>query len=236
MARSRPMTREDYTEPFTEKELRAGAHRKRAGGLWDELGRRQLDYLSARGLERTSRFLDVGCGPLRGGIHFARYLDPGCYFGIDVNESLLDAGYELELTPELRSKLPRDHLRATDRFDCDFGVEFDFVLAHSLFTHLPLNDIRLCLHRVAEQTKVGGRFFATFFEAPADFPVDGILDAPKKIEPGARRTGKHPDRNPFWYWPGDLEWAASFSPWQFRYIGDWGHPRRQNMVEFLRTP
>jgi SAM-dependent methyltransferase len=230
------MTREDYAEPFTAEELRAGAHRARAGGLWEELGGLQLDFLVAAGLVPESRLLDVGCGPLRGGVHFVRYLAAERYFGIDVNESLLDAGYELELTPELRAKLPRNHLRTTDRFDCDFGVEFDFVLAHSLFTHVPLNDIRLCLYRVAQRTRIGGRFYATFFEAPADFPLDGVLDAPRKPQPGARRTGKHPDRNPFWYWAGDLEWAAGFSPWQFRYIGDWGHPRSQNMVEFLRTP
>ena len=29
--------------------------------------------------------------------------------------------------------------------------------------------------------------------------------------------------------------AASFGPWQFRYIGDWVHPRRQMIVEYTRT-
>jgi hypothetical protein len=226
------MSREDYAQPFSDEEIQKGTHRTRAGGLWEELGRLQVDFLVGAGLEPSSRLLDIGCGPLRGGVHFIRYLEAERYFGIDVNESLLDAGYDLELPAQLRSKLPRANLRATDRFECDFGVEFDFALAHSLFTHLALNDIRLCLYRVAAQMKVGGRLFATFFEAPAEYPLDGVLTAPR----GKKGRGKRSERNPFWYWPADLEWAASFSPWQYHYIGDWGHPRYQNMVELVRTP
>jgi SAM-dependent methyltransferase len=225
-----PRTREDYAKPFTDDQLRAGKHRERAGGLWQRMGALQLDFLVRQGLERSAYLLDVGCGPLRGGIRFVDFLEAGHYYGIDVNESLLEVGYEAELPEKLRDKLPRDHLRVTDRFDCDFGVTFDFALAQSLFTHIPLNDIRLCLYRVARQMNVGGRFFATFFEAEAGFPVDGILD-----EGSEKKRGKYGERNPFWYWPADLEWAASFAPWRFRYIGDWNHPRNQKMVEFVRT-
>jgi SAM-dependent methyltransferase len=195
------------------------------------MGKHQLGFAVEHGLQPSSRLLDIGCGPLRAGIHFVRYLEPGNYYGIDVNESMLEAGYELEMPKELRAKLPRDHLRPTDRFDCDFGVKFDFAVAQSVFTHIDLNRIRLCLYRLAPQMLPGGRFYATFFEAPADFPLDGVLD--EEVE---KRRPKVTERNPFWYWPGDLEWAARFAPWQFRYIGDWGHPRNQKMVEFTRVP
>ncbi len=224
MPRGRPRNRADYARPFTAEQVERGRHRRRAGGLWGRMGKLQLDFMVAHGLRPGARLLDVGCGPLRAGIHFVDYLDPGNYYGIDVNESLLDIGYDIELPPALRSKLPREHLRCTDRFDCDFGISFDFAIAQSLFTHIPLNDIRLCLYRVARVLKVGGSFFATFFEAPPGFPLDGVLG--KDV---------YSERNPFWYWPGDLEWAASVAPWRFRYIGDWRHPRDQRMAEFVRT-
>jgi SAM-dependent methyltransferase len=224
------MKRYDYAKPLTKKQLRRGKHRRFVAGRWEQMGRRQLGFMKSRGLEPHHRLLDVACGPLRAGICFVDYLEPGNYYGIDINQSLLDIGYERELPGQLREKLPRDHLRATQRFDVDFGVEFDFALAQSLFTHIPLNDIRLCLARVAKAMKVGGSFYATFFEAPPDFPVDGVID-----QGVAKKRARYGERNPFWYWPGDLEWAASFSPWEFRYIGDWNHPRGQRMVEFVRT-
>jgi SAM-dependent methyltransferase len=214
---------------FTAEQLRRGAHRKRVGLLWDEVGKLQFDFMVAQGLQPHDRFLDVGCGALRGGVRFVGYLDEGNYYGIDINKSLLEAGYDMELTDELRSKLPRKQLRRTNRFDCDFGVQFDAAIAQSLFTHLPLNDIRLCLYRVAAHMKIGGHFFATFFEAPGGLALDAVLDE-------GTRVSKFSERNHFWYWPGDLEWAASFSPWEFRYVGDWGHPRDQKMVEFVRVP
>ncbi|MGH8868829.1 MAG: class I SAM-dependent methyltransferase [Actinomycetes bacterium] len=196
------------------------------GSLWETVGRLQLDFLVGHGLRPHHRLLDVGCGTLRGGVRVAEYLEPGHYHGIEVNPSLLDTGYQRELTPHARERLPRENLRATDRFDCDFGVPFDYAIAPSLFSHIPLNHIRLCLYRVAHVMAPGGRFFATFSEAPKDFPLDDV-------QPGAR--GAWTERNPFFYYRGDLAWAASFSPWKASYVGDWGHPRGLKMVEFRRT-
>jgi SAM-dependent methyltransferase len=217
----------DYAKRLTREELEQGAHRKRAGGLWRKMGKLQLRFLIAHGLEPRHRLLDVGCGPLRAGVRLVDYLDPGNYYGVDINESLLDVGYEVELPDDVRAKLPRSHLRATDRFDCDFGVTFDFAIAQSLFTHISLNQIRLCLFRVAAHMNVGGRLYATFFEVEPETALDHVQEARQCI---------HSERNPYWYWPDDLKWAASFSPWRFRYIGEWGHPRNQRIVEFERRP
>jgi SAM-dependent methyltransferase len=202
----------------------------RVGGRWRQMGEHQRDFLVGQGLEPDALFLDVGCGALRAGIPLVEYLEPGGYYGIDINQSLLDAGYEVEMPAELRGKLPRDHLRATDRFDCDFGVTFDWAIAQSLFTHIALNDIRLCLYRVAKVMRPGGRFYVTIFEAPQGFPVDGLLESK-----GTGKAKKYGERNPFWYWASDIEWAAGLSPWSYRYIGDWAHPRGQHMIELTRT-
>jgi cyclopropane fatty-acyl-phospholipid synthase-like methyltransferase len=189
------------------------------------MGPKQLEFLVGQGLEPRHRLLDIGCGPLRAGIHFVDHLDPERYYGIDINETLLDAGYEHELPARLREKLPRDHLRATDRFDCDFGVDFDYAIAQSVFTHVSLNHVRLCLYRVAQQMAPGGRFFATFFEAPRSHP----LDAP--LNDGRRWT----ERNAFFYYRSDLKWAARCADWEVHYIGKWGHPGGQRMIEFRRS-
>jgi SAM-dependent methyltransferase len=214
----------DYAKPLPKAAVRKGRHRKRVGGRWDELGALQLEFMVAQGLQPEHRLLDVGCGALRAGIRFVDYLQPSGYYGIDINETLLDAGFEHELPHHLRSKLPRDHLRATDRFDCDFGVQFDFAIAQSVFTHMSLNQIRLCLFRLADVMPPGGRLLASYFEAPRSHPLD---------QPRARGR-LWTERNAFFYYRDDLRFAAQRAPWELRYIGAWGHPRHQRMMEFRR--
>ena len=206
--------------------VEAGKHRKFVGGRWDVIGPHQLDYAKSEGLEPSMKMLDVGCGALRAGIHFVDYLDAGNYYGIDINVSLIEAGYNTEMSNEGRAKLPIENLRATDRFDGDFGVKFDFAIANSVFTHMSLNHIRLCLHRLAPVMNSGASFYATFFEQPDDFPVDGIFGkAPKR---------RFTERNVFWYYQDDLAWAAERVPFTAEYIGDWGHPRNQRMMKYTR--
>ena len=144
-------TYEDSAE--IQRGVNEGRHRELIGGMWDEIGRLQFEYMVANGLERRSRLIDVGCGSLRGGVHFVSYLDEGRYFGLDSNLPLLQAGYDVELKAlDLQAKLPRQNLLCDDEFSFDlFGPEFDFAIAQSLFTHLPVNHIRLCLTRLARK-------------------------------------------------------------------------------------
>ena len=99
-------------------------------------------------------------------------------------------------------------------------------IAQSVFTHIPLNQMRLCLYRVAKVMRPGGRFYVTFFEHGRKFPLD---QAPKT-------RNRWTERNTFWYYRADLRWVAERSPWKARYIGDWDHPDGQRMMEYTRLP
>ncbi|MGH7055210.1 MAG: hypothetical protein ACREFK_05155 [Stellaceae bacterium] len=82
----------------------------RIGGFWEEIGKFQFAVMTAHGLMPRHSLLDIGCGCLRGGVHFIRYLEPGNYVGVDVNQSLLDAGYDVELASAgLQARMPRGH-------------------------------------------------------------------------------------------------------------------------------
>lgn len=212
----------DAGRSFTPEEIANNKHRKYVGGRWEEAATHQHDFLVQQGLEPQHRFLDVACGSFRAGRRLIEHLNPGNYYGVDINADLLSVGYDEELTDEQRSRLPTENLRVTDRFDCDFGVGFDMAIAQSLFTHVSLNHTRLCMYRVAKVMNPGGKFYATFNERSSDFPVDGF------------QRKRATERNPFWYYAEDMRWASSFSPWKFRYIGDWGHPRQQKIVELTR--
>jgi SAM-dependent methyltransferase len=206
-----------------------GRHRNIIGGLWDEIGTLQIEFLKAHGLAPSDIVIDIGCGCLRGGVHFIDYLDAGNYHGIDLSAALLDAGYDVELAGlGLQDKLPRSNLLADGQFGFDhFGKRFDVALAQSVFTHLPLNHIRLCLHRLAATMRPGGRLFATFFEAPEHHPLDQPFDNPNGV-----RSFSHQD--PFHYKLSEIEAICREMPWRIVFAGDWAHPRDQKMVIFER--
>ncbi|MBA2614534.1 MAG: hypothetical protein H0U90_01940, partial [Actinobacteria bacterium] len=60
-------------------------HRRTIGNVprWELVGDLQFEYLKERGLEPEHYLLDVGCGPLRGGIRFIQYLETGHYYGVE---------------------------------------------------------------------------------------------------------------------------------------------------------
>lgn len=212
---------------LTEESVEAGRHRKLVGGLWEKMGRLQRDFLVGQGLQPGHRLLDVGCGSLRAGRYFVDYLESGNYYGVDHSSDLLDAGWEHELAAEQRVHLPRENLLANPAFAVDkLGQRFDFAIANSVFTHIPLSLIRLCLYRVAQVLEPGGRFFTSFFEMSEGTAVDA---------PGGEGGGLRSFRNPYWNFASDLEWAGSFAPLEFEYIGDWSHPRDQKMAVFTRV-
>jgi len=210
--------------------VRSGRHREMVGGAWGEIGRLQFEFMKRHGLRPWHTLLDLGCGCLRGGVHFVRYLEPAHYFGVDINESLVEAGYQIELSDAgLQDRLPRENLRCARDFDFDaFPAPMDFVLAQSLFTHLTFNRIRQCLERLPGHLKAGGTFFATFFELPEGTPSY----LPARHYPGDIVT--HGADDPYHYRFRDLQYAASGLPWEVRYIGGWQHPRDQHMAAFER--
>lgn len=206
-------------------------HRNAIGGMWGEIGDLQFRYLVDDGLTPENKLLDIGCGCLRGGVHFIRYLEPGHYYGSDISQDLLDAGYDVELAKlNLQGRQPRQQLFSTADFDVSFVDEpVDAAIALSVFTHLPLNHIRLCLTRLAAVMRKGGKFYASVFIVPehADWTQ------PLLHSPGDRTT--YPSQDPYHYRPADLEYACSDLAWKVFRLVDWKHPRNQQMCVFVRT-
>lgn len=204
-------------------------HRRTIGNLrlWDEIGDLQFRYLVEHGLEPHHYLLDVGCGPLRGGVRFIEYLEPGRYYGVDKNADVLVEAERVELAPRgLHEKRPT--LAAMDDFDFRrLGQTFDYALAQSVFTHLPLNSIIQCLMRMEEALKPGGQFYATFFENPAGKRnLDDIQQTDEVVT--------HFARDFYHYDVGTFEWICEGTSLVPEYLGDWGNPRNQKMLRFTK--
>ncbi len=159
------------------------------------------------------------------------YLEPGHYYGLDADASIIEAGFTEELGPRgLLPKLPRGNVIVEAGFDASsFGVLFDFALSQSVFTHVSANDIRLCLIRLARSVRPDSVFFATFFECPPDHAEE----APLTHEPGGVTTFMN--RDPFHYREKLVSDMCANLPWRMENLGFWRHPRGQKMLCFVRV-
>jgi SAM-dependent methyltransferase len=201
------------------------------GGMWELIGNLQFDFLVKNGLKSEHYLLDVGCGSLRGGIHFISYLSPGHYYGIDRNLDLLAAGEQELIINKLSGKKPI--LVQMSQFEFQsLDRRFEFALAQSVFTHLTLNSILRCIVNIEKILVKGGRFFCTFFEFKGD---------KRNLEPlshpcfGSVNFPTYPDKDPFHYSFETFEWLCEGLDLRVEYLGDWGHPRDQKMMVFHKT-
>ena len=204
--------------------------RQIVGGLWEEMGAAQLAFLERRGLQPTDRMLDVGCGALRGGVHFIRYLDAGNYSGIDAQQWLLDAGTDELAKAGLTDRRPQLLCDATFDF-ARFGTTFDVALAQSVFTHINLNLVHRCLVRVSEVLVPAGVFYATILERPSPHHLDPV----EFPQPDLPTTITYPDKNPYHYPVAFFAGLIDGLPLELEYVGDWGSLRGQSMLAFHRV-
>lgn len=135
-------------------------------GYWEQIQRYQIALLKRMGLKSHHTLLDIGCGPLSGGLAFIPYLRPGHYAGIDVRkESIAEAHIQLaktglvDMNPFLAvsSMFGRDELG--DR-------KFDYIWASQVMYHLDDEMIEACFENVAARMKPGSRFYGDIIGHP----------------------------------------------------------------------
>jgi SAM-dependent methyltransferase len=204
-------------------------HRRTIGNfeMWDELGQLQFDFMVDKGLKPEHKLLDVGCGPLRGGIKFIQYLEPGNYYGVDKREDVIDESIRLEV-PANGLEPRRPTLRAIGDFGFHrLGTKFEFALAQSVFTHLPLNAIIRCLVNMDDALVEGGVFYATFFlNEEGRKNLDDIHQTDQVVT--------HFDRDFYHYDVASMEWACEGTGLVPEYLGGWNNPRNSKMMSFTK--
>lgn len=211
--RGRPY-REFYAAAVDERAVRDP--KEAIGGLWEEMGRLQIEFMTRRGMLPRHRLLDVGCGSMRAGRHFVRYLDPGHYVGLDISAAILEAGRRVLREEGLADRgavLIQNH---DLRFAEVAGQSFDWVLAQSVFSHMPLEDIDECLRHVPAVMAPGATFFATFLD-------------------GGDRTELSADRMDFYHPLAELQRLARGAGLSATVTEDYPHPRGQRMLALVKA-
>lgn len=205
-----------FLDPEGDEGIEKVGHREYVGGLWDEIGSLQFDFLVAHGLKPQHRLLDIACGSLRLGVKVIPYLEAGHYLGIDKEPKLIEAGLAQELDPAVRDA-KRPNLVVSSAFEFEkFGVQADYAIAQSLFSHFPPPLIHTCFQKLRPHLAPGGVFYATYFEVPV----------PRKNPAVLHDHGYHA------YTRGEMERFGEDNGFAADYIGDWKHPRQQVIVAY----
>jgi SAM-dependent methyltransferase len=127
---------------------------------WNNRGAFQYNFMEAIGLKSNHKLLDIGCGPLRAGTFFIRYLNKGNYFGFDYNKDFIKAAkYIINTKPSLASKNPTVSVQQnfnliSDKSDlCNYGIAF------SVLNHCSDKEIRDFHQNIHKAMKLGGKIY-----------------------------------------------------------------------------
>jgi SAM-dependent methyltransferase len=201
------MAKDEHTDPAA---LKPGdPHYKAYVGpprQYDFMGATQFSLLVALGLRSRHRVLDFGCGSLRAGRLLLAYLDPERYFAVEPNRWLIDEAIEKEIGNDL-IRIKRPSFDYNDRFRADcFEVEFDFILAHSIFSHAGPETIERALPSFRHALRPDGIVAATFKEGDEEAAAGpwvypgSVPYRPATIAQFAERAGLASIRIP-WFHP-----------------------------------
>jgi len=138
-------------------------YKKYLGGkaeVWELRGSFQLYFLKKMGLQPSCKLLDIGCGPLRAGIHLIKFLNQGNYCGVDYNESFIRAAKKIVEDKGLSEKKPTLHAVKNFDFSCLNG-NFDFAIAFSVLNHCNRFQRHHFLKVVHKTLKRNGRLYIT---------------------------------------------------------------------------
>lgn len=103
---------------------------------WDIHGKQQLDFLISNGLMPKHTLLDIGCGTGRLACKAIPYLDVNKYTGIEISFDAFIHCINMAKADGLREKMSV-FVRGDGTLERVKLDSFDYVWAHSVFTHLP---------------------------------------------------------------------------------------------------
>ncbi|MCA1787902.1 MAG: class I SAM-dependent methyltransferase, partial [Desulfobacteraceae bacterium] len=140
---------------------------------YDFMGASQFRLLTSLGLRAGHNVLDFGCGSLRAGRFLITYLDQGHYFGIEPNAWLIQEAVKREIGDDL-VRIKKPCFDNNSEFAADvFGINFDYILAQSIFSHAGPDLVRTGLQNFRDSLQPRGLIAATFVEGDQDCDMQG---------------------------------------------------------------
>lgn len=144
--------------------------------FWSSGADRAARYFKRMRLMPHHRVVDYGCGSLRLGAHFIRFLNPGCYFGLDVVPDFFRIGQELIGEELVREKAPAFRVIESAAIAEAATFSPDFVFSTAVCIHVHPDELpQYFANLVQIASKPGARLFMDAAVSPK--PVRSRYDS-----------------------------------------------------------
>lgn len=132
------------------------------GGNGDFESINQFEFLKSVGLKPENKFLDLGCGCLRGTAKVVDYLNEGNFYGADVSDGLISL---IPKRLESLAVVKTPNIFVINNFDFEekLKTKFDVILSVSLLTHLLLDAIPYLFNGISKILKDDGSYYFTIY-------------------------------------------------------------------------
>jgi hypothetical protein len=177
-------------------------------------------------------FLDIGAGDIVLGEKLAELGVPRKFYVQDLSRPSLLAGLQRLQSAGFDTRMI--HALVSDSFD--FGQianeELDCAFSNSLFSHLSINSIVLCLQNLRPKLKAGASYFSSMIVLPDD--TERLAYDWSYLGKPMTQVVSSSTKDPFHYTPNTIANLQHFrTGFVVRHIHDYGHPF-QKLVEFQR--
>jgi SAM-dependent methyltransferase len=162
-----------------------------AAAAFDDLALTTMGRMNMAGLRPDHDVLDIGCGIGRTARYLCDYLDPRArYEGFDIVEELITwcqenittrfSNFTFQYTPLFNTHYQRDDsLPSAETFTFPYpDNSFDFVFAHSIFSHLQPDASQNYLREIRRVLRPGGISYSTWMMFEAE-----LTHEPKPVMP-----------------------------------------------------
>lgn len=177
-------------------------------------------------------FMDIGAGDLVLGERLAEIGEPAIYYVQDLSRPSLEAG--LARLEEAGISTNRIVPLVSDQFDFSAVPDgsLDGAFSNSLFSHLTLNSIALCLRNLAPKMKTGAAYLSSMIVVPAATEPESYDWSHLGTKGSA--VVSYPTKDPYHYTAATVHLIGQLQDgFSVAQIHDYGHPF-QKLVEFRK--
>lgn len=127
------------------------------GQVFGSSGREPFELLLQLGLQPGDVVVDYGCGTLRVGVHLIRHLEPGRYWGLDVDAEILAHGRRLVGDELLGAKTPELRVIDDASIAAAAAARPAWVLSRAVMLHVPPHELPDYVAKIASLVTADGR-------------------------------------------------------------------------------